>query len=369
MNGIATISSFANTITTYQLPDASTLSRVGGATYSNLVESYGQVAQSCYLWLEGVEPLLNALPQVYVSLNPDVQSFFTSCLTDAAALQQNPGDQAAQQDLQQQLSLLTSHIQGIQDILSATSGDASEYAGTLENNVGALQTALQDVSTLYNDVESDIASLQAQISTLNSKIAALQVAVPAAEVTTGMGLMAFALRIPLLMSWNPVAGGILLIAGFIGASIAMMEESALNQDIQNLQATLQAAALDQTQDIQSVSALLAAQGTIQGMLVLAQSLTAPAGPFTQIAQVLEQFVTQMQQSITDLAQAAQDDNGGQITQTITDLQGALSAWNQDFALAQSLQQNVNVSVDSQTLYVVNNGAVTTVPHTPVSSFQ
>ncbi|RVT41374.1 hypothetical protein EMM73_19300 [Rheinheimera sediminis] len=357
-NSLASMNAFANSVNAYQIPANTTLSRVDGTTYDDLVSNYGSVSSQCVMWIEAVGPMIQTVPQIYTINNAGITGFINAAIQDAQALIVNPNDTAALNDLDNQINACQQHIALVQSTTNSNQQELTSFATSFAAEFTSLGTALSDLTTLYADVQSDISSLSSQIDQLNSKITELDYLIPAEMIATGVAAISFATRIPVLMSWNPLVGGILIIGSFIGTAIAEMEEAAQQSEITSMQQTIQNDQAMQTQDNQALVSISSMKSQLTSFQSTMSNLTSSTGPIAQLQTILSEFLTDCANSIADLQQAAKDANSGQMNEALTDLQNAQSDWGYAYQMANSFVTNLTLSINNQNAFVMNNGKVT-----------
>nr|WP_137118935.1 hypothetical protein [Azospirillum argentinense] len=357
-NAIAALNKYANTVTSFTMPSSGALSRVDNTTYSDLIAKFGEVNQNAYVWLDGVGPQLQAIPAIYESTTDVLNIFLNNALVAAQALEQDPSDQNAQNALQGALQKATGTLNANLTSVQGFQTQTNSFATSLASALSDFQSVMTDVTTLYSDLQSDITKLQGDIDSLNTKISVLEFVIPASMIATGVTAVALAVRIPALMNWNPLVGGILIITSFIGTMIGELEEAALQDDITAAVALIQTDTSNMTDDGKAITAIGSAQTQLQSMQTEASSLNGSNGAVSVLQQTLSTLIADVQQVAADVKAAA---GTQQMPTVIQDIQTAQSDWSTAVAVAQSFATNLSFNNVSNTLYVMHDNQLTPIP--------
>ncbi|QCO00227.1 hypothetical protein D3093_33860 (plasmid) [Azospirillum argentinense] len=262
--------------------------------------------------------------------------------------------------LESSVAAAQNDLKGVIANVQETETLIQRWATALNSSIDGFQSSLGDVTALYSAVQSDYTTLGNTISELRSKISTFNALVPAEAIGSAVAVISSATYIPLMMSWNPFVGGIFAIGLFIAFTEAELAAAAQAEEVQQLQDQLQQDAAEQSDDVKALASLLNTSALLNELSQEATSLIAADGPVSTVEAMLETLISGTQAVLSELTDAAQAANTGQIQQTASDLASAQATWNAVVALAQTYSSNLSFNVQLTSVSVINAGTVTQV---------
>jgi Bacillus haemolytic enterotoxin (HBL) len=133
---------------------------------ANVTTLLNGVVSDANTWMNGsCSTVTQTVPSQVVNFNAPFQSAISTIESAISALQQNPNNSGAKQQLTSTLTSLTSQVGSIGTAITSTQTQLTAYEQTLQSDSASIQTALNTVAQTTTNGQADIQSVQGTLST------------------------------------------------------------------------------------------------------------------------------------------------------------------------------------------------------------
>ncbi|MNM87456.1 hypothetical protein D3C81_996380 [compost metagenome] len=287
-------------------------------------------------WVNTVMARLLNVPQEVIGYNAVISQVLQDARTQSETLIAQPTNQLALATLNQDLTTLTGQLGLVTSFISGAISALQKSSDTLPDMAAQLQSIADKSTVDANADQAQIDTLNAQIDQLKADIKSLTAAIIALGIVDGVALT---LGVVATITLWPVGA---LVWFMLGPAIAVastyiaLDAKQIEADKATINATLAT--------IQNVTADVATLHVLAHNFadMAAQSVAIEANLQAVLAewQTLENDVNA---AVTDIRTALSDASGSNFSAVLNDVNDAISAWNDSYAQAGSLQLDLQVN--------------------------
>ena len=287
-------------------------------------------------WVNTVMARLLNVPQEVIGYNAVISQVLQDARTQSETLIAQPTNQLALATLNQDLTTLTGQLGLVTSFISGAISALQKSSDTLPDMAAQLQSIADKSTVDANADQAQIDKLNAQIDQLKADIKSLTAAIIALGIVDGVALT---LGVVATIALWPVGA---LVWFMLGPAIAVastyiaLDAKQIEADKATINATLAT--------IQNVTADVATLHVLAHNFadMAAQSVAIEANLQAVLAewQTLENDVNA---AVTDIRTALSDASGSNFSAVLNDVNDAISAWNDSYAQAGSLQLDLQVN--------------------------
>ncbi|VVM83964.1 enterotoxin (HBL) [Pseudomonas fluorescens] len=287
-------------------------------------------------WVNTVMARLLNVPQEVIGYNAVISQVLQDARTQSETLIAQPTNQLALATLNQDLTTLTGQLGLVTSFISGAISALQKSSDTLPDMAAQLQSIADKSTVDANADQAQIDTLNAQIDQLKADIKSLTAAIIALGIVDGVALT---LGVVATIALWPVGA---LVWFMLGPAIAVastyiaLDAKQIEADKATINATLAT--------IQNVTADVATLHVLAHNFadMAAQSVAIEANLQAVLAewQTLENDVNA---AVTDIRTALSDASGSNFSAVLNDVNDAISAWNDSYAQAGSLQLDLQVN--------------------------
>ena len=287
-------------------------------------------------WVNTVMARLLNVPQEVIGYNAVISQVLQDARTQSETLIAQPTNQLALATLNQDLTTLTGQLGLVTSFISGAISALQKSSDTLPDMAAQLQSIADKSTVDANADQAQIDTLNAQIDQLKADIKSLTAAIIALGIVDGVALT---LGVVATIALWPVGA---LVWFMLGPAIAVastyiaLDAKQIEADKATINATLAT--------IQNVTADVAT------LHVLAHNFTDMAAQSVAIEANLQAVLAEWQTlendvnaAVTDIRTALSDASGSNFSAVLNDVNDAISAWNDSYAQAGSLQLDLQVN--------------------------
>ena len=287
-------------------------------------------------WVNTVMARLLNVPQEVIGYNAVISQVLQDARTQSETLIAQPTNQLALATLNQDLTTLTGQLGLVTSFIIGAISALQKSSDTLPDMAAQLQSIADKSTVDANADQAQIDKLNAQIDQLKADIKSLTAAIIALGIVDGVALT---LGVVATIALWPVGA---LVWFMLGPAIAVastyiaLDAKQIEADKATINATLAT--------IQNVTADVATLHVLAHNFadMAAQSVAIEANLQAVLAewQTLENDVNA---AVTDIRTALSDASGSNFSAVLNDVNDAISAWNDSYAQAGSLQLDLQVN--------------------------
>ncbi|MCP1419341.1 outer membrane murein-binding lipoprotein Lpp [Pseudomonas laurylsulfativorans] len=287
-------------------------------------------------WVNTVMARLLNVPQEVIGYNAVISQVLQDARTQSETLIAQPTNQLALVTLNQDLTTRTGQLGLVTSFISGAISALQKSSDTLPDMAAQLQSIADKSTVDANADQAQIDTLNAQIDQLKADIKSLTAAIIALGIVDGVALT---LGVVATIALWPVGA---LVWFMLGPAIAVastyiaLDAKQIEADKATINATLAT--------IQNVTADVATLHVLAHNFadMAAQSVAIEANLQAVLAewQTLENDVNA---AVTDIRTALSDASGSNFSAVLNDVNDAISAWNDSYAQAGSLQLDLQVN--------------------------